>query len=1118
MTALFGSVAGFWRRGAVAGICFAWAAMAAAQTAPPASDSPSLLTSIGQIWGVTGASAQQPQRIKTQLVIYYFDPMWRCAWGECQGARVFLPFSDCPTPLKTGQRVAIDGMVIPAKEGFLWDKTKIQVLAEEARPSPVVVSNFNGLPADFNGTFISVQGLIDHIQRDDSKHIQLRIVAGTRRGTVRVLTDLADNLLPFKEGDYIRLKAVYFSKYNRDGELIEFFLWVGQLADVEVTGSLRTDPRFLTPATAIETIVSDTLGDQIIRVEGVVRSHEPGKMVTLWDKTGQVSVLSEQFLPVSFGQRVEAIGIPYALGVQRCLLNARYRVMEAAPGTSLDVASISRPEPLRLAAQILALNPHEIERHPLVNLWAVITWSHSDTPFVYVQDASGGIRLVNPKWEGTNLKSGAMVSIRGEVVQGPYAPVVTNSVISSFGWYGFDPARFVSLEQALTGVEDGHWVEMRGFVRKITPVGGLLNLDLSSSRGEFQAWAPAFQSLRTLLGSVVRIDGVCSVTANDRQQLTGIRLLVPEEMDFKIEESAPADPFAADFRALGDLKRFNPQNDLNQRVRTAGTVVLQQPGRFLDLQDGPDSVEALNQQDIHLQPGDRVEAVGFTGEVGGKFVLRDAIFRCLSSGHEPSPMPLPAVDGVNVNLDGLLAKAEGVLLNTLHKDDRVRMLIRSGGATFEAGLESANSAAAARLQSLLIGSRLALIGVYQVQNDEYGRPGSFLLMLRSGEDVRVLAEPSWWTPSRMLALLLGVIVVFVISLVWGGSISRKNLLLRQAQAELQTSNSQLEVRVLERTQEFREQVVVAERARTDLAQAQQTLVRASRNAGMAEVAIGVLHNVGNVLNSVNVSTSCLRDRTGRLPVELVGRTASLLSQPADQLARYLQDDPKGRLVPEFLAKLGEELVKEKLYLSQEIASLTKNVEHISAIVSMQQDYARVGGVLEELQIQDVVEDAIRVNAASFDRHGIQLVRHYQPVKPALLDRHKLMQILVNLLNNAKQALEARPSGGRIIISISAPSADCARVTVADNGVGISTENRDRIFSQGFTTRKAGHGFGLHNGALAARELGGSLSVHSDGPGHGAIFTLEFLCRPNNGVPDLARSPSINGKGKVRATV
>ena len=66
-----------------------------------------------------------------------------------------------------------------------------------------------------------------------------------------------------------------------------------------------------------------------------------------------------------------------------------------------------------------------------------------------------------------------------------------------------------------------------------------------------------------------------------------------------------------------------------------------------------------------------------------------------------------------------------------------------------------------------------------------------------------------------------------------------------------------------------------------------------------------------------------------------------------------------------------------------------------------------------------------------------------------------------------------------------------KISYIDNGIGIPADNLTRIFGHGFTTRKEGHGFGLHSGALAAKELGGALTVESDGPGKGATFTLEF---------------------------
>jgi signal transduction histidine kinase len=120
------------------------------------------------------------------------------------------------------------------------------------------------------------------------------------------------------------------------------------------------------------------------------------------------------------------------------------------------------------------------------------------------------------------------------------------------------------------------------------------------------------------------------------------------------------------------------------------------------------------------------------------------------------------------------------------------------------------------------------------------------------------------------------------------------------------------------------------------------------------------------------------------------------------------------------------------------------------------------------------------------------------VPPLITEKHKVLQILVNLMRNAKYALD---EGGRpeklMRVRAELNGHGTVRISIIDDGVGIAPENLTRIFGHGFTTRKAGHGFGLHSGALAAKELGGTLIAQSDGPGCGANFTLELpLERPN----------------------
>ena len=278
-------------------------------------------------------------------------------------------------------------------------------------------------------------------------------------------------------------------------------------------------------------------------------------------------------------------------------------------------------------------------------------------------------------------------------------------------------------------------------------------------------------------------------------------------------------------------------------------------------------------------------------------------------------------------------------------------------------------------------------------------------------------------------------------------------------------------------------------AAAELKQLTSQLLETSRAAGMAEVATGVLHNVGNVLNSVNVSAALVLEKLRRSKAPNLAKAAALLTGKNGDLAHFLTADPDGQKLPGYLAKLGEHLIAENAGLLSEVGQLGHNIEHIKEIVAMQQSYAKVSGVFEMLPLDGLVEDAIAMNTGSFERHGVILERRFQPAPPARVDRHKVLQILINLLGNARLALdEAAGADKRITIAIE-PAGAQVRIAVTDNGVGISPENLQRIFGHGFTTRQSGHGFGLHSGANAAREIGGTLTVASAGLGHGATFTL-----------------------------
>jgi len=290
--------------------------------------------------------------------------------------------------------------------------------------------------------------------------------------------------------------------------------------------------------------------------------------------------------------------------------------------------------------------------------------------------------------------------------------------------------------------------------------------------------------------------------------------------------------------------------------------------------------------------------------------------------------------------------------------------------------------------------------------------------------------------------------------------------------------------------DFRD-VTERKRAEEELETMHKQLLQTSHQAGMAEVATNVLHNVGNVLNSVNVSAALVTDGLKKSKVTSLARVVALLEEHAADLGDFVSRDPQGKNLPVFLRQLCEQLTRERRSAGTELESLRENIDHIKDIVAMQQNYAKVSGVSEVLRITDLVEDSLRMNAGALVRHEVQVVRDYEEAPAISVEKHKVLQILVNLIRNAKYACDEGGRPDKQVTLRVVNGEGTVKISVIDNGVGIPPENLVRIFNHGFTTRKDGHGFGLHGGAIAARELGGFLTVHSAGPGCGAIFTLEL---------------------------
>jgi PAS domain S-box-containing protein len=276
-----------------------------------------------------------------------------------------------------------------------------------------------------------------------------------------------------------------------------------------------------------------------------------------------------------------------------------------------------------------------------------------------------------------------------------------------------------------------------------------------------------------------------------------------------------------------------------------------------------------------------------------------------------------------------------------------------------------------------------------------------------------------------------------------------------------------------------------------LEQLHKQLLETSRQAGMAEIATNVLHNIGNVLNSVNVSASLVIDSVKKSKASNLAKVVALLHENEHDLGNFLTSDPRGRQLPAYLSQLSDHFLAEQQAAVKELDSLRSNIEHIKGIVTMQQSYARVSGVREIINLNELVENSLRLNEGSLNRHRVEVIREFENLPPMNVEKHKILQILVNLVRNAKHACQESGRAERRLTVRTVNQEGRLKISVIDNGIGIPPENLTRIFNHGFTTKPDGHGFGLHSGALAAKEMGGALIAHSDGPGEGATFTLEL---------------------------
>ncbi|MDX1837002.1 sensor histidine kinase [Legionella taurinensis] len=287
-------------------------------------------------------------------------------------------------------------------------------------------------------------------------------------------------------------------------------------------------------------------------------------------------------------------------------------------------------------------------------------------------------------------------------------------------------------------------------------------------------------------------------------------------------------------------------------------------------------------------------------------------------------------------------------------------------------------------------------------------------------------------------------------------------------------------------------VTGSKKAEAKIKELNQKLLVSARRAGMSEIATFILHNIGNVLNSLNISLGSLKESMEQPYFEKLKKITALIEENRHNLSKFLTEDEKGRLIPDYLVALSDMIRKQNESNQDELVSIENNLQHIKDIVAMQQTFGGVSGVDERVLLSEQLETTLQMLVHPHKDKVLTIHKQFIPGAYVVTDRSKLLQILINLVQNAKESVYSNTNEQEKKVElIIEKDQDNYVVRVIDNGDGILPENLNRIFSFGFTTKKDGHGFGLHSSAIAAQNIGGSLAARSDGPGKGAEFILKL---------------------------
>jgi|GEM_PF-749425 len=471
----------------------------------------------------TSEGKDQPHPIDLDLVVNYFDPAWNLLWVESHGVTRSFPLSAKPPALRTGQHLRLTGTIIP-EEGLSADRVKVSLLAENNLAAPVrgQLDRMEGK----DGRIVAVEGLVERQFEPDPNHLVLDIITDCRKATCHIWHD-GTSRLPQLQGSIVRVEGAFVGRFDPAHRLIAIDLWVSELPRVTPLTTLATDTRFAQPKTPIRDL--GQVGEQaLVHLTGTVQAYEPGHRLVVRDDSGSLALETEQTETIRTGEAVEVIGYTEKRDAEWTLRDLFFRPqISASPEKALSNEDTPSSKLTRVQ-DVLQLGLEGAEQGRLVELTGVVTFAHPDWRMFFLNDNGASVLVSLTDTHMLLPETGTTVSVKGKTATGTYSPTVQAVEVRSSAKQPMPRAKAVTLPQALTGNEDGQWVEMTGNLRQVEVLDGWLKIRLTAPTGDFLISIPGTDTPKIALGSLVRIRGICSVwTLNNTHRMGGFFLFSP---------------------------------------------------------------------------------------------------------------------------------------------------------------------------------------------------------------------------------------------------------------------------------------------------------------------------------------------------------------------------------------------------------------------------------------------------------------------------------------------------------------------------------------------------------------------------------------------------------------